>query len=98
MAPMSTARYSHSCTAIGSRIFVVGGRDSNYQAVDSVEVYDCTTDLWSTCTTPAEEGSMSESCLSAGSYGTLCEVTEEATTSPILSLLRNRFSEQGVRV
>ena len=29
MAPMATARADHSCTAIGSQLFVVGGVDSN---------------------------------------------------------------------
>ena len=84
LAPMSTARHSQSCTAIGSQIFVIGGIDSNYDPVDSVEVYDASTDLWSS--TSAEEG-----CELTGSYGIKCEVTEQATTSPILSLLCDRF-------
>ena len=37
---------NYSCTAIGSKIFVVGGSDRNYQEVDSVEVYDYCTGSW----------------------------------------------------
>ena len=123
MAPMSNARVGHSCTLIGSKIFVVGGKDSNrktldsvevydyctdswiiltpistaigsqifvvggvgsgYQAIDSVEVYDCSTDLWSTMAPMVRK--------SIGSYGILCEVTEQPTTSPIITMLHDRF-------
>ena len=65
-------------------MFVVGGTDSNGKPLDSVEVYDSTTDFWST--TPAEKGSES-----TGSYGLLCEVIERPTTSPILALLHKQF-------
>ena len=41
-------RTDYSRTAIGSKIFVVGGIDINEQSLDSVEVYDYCTDLWST--------------------------------------------------
>ena len=90
LAPMSTARHSQSCTAIGSKIFVIGGMDSNYDPVDSVEVYDFSTDSWST--TSIEEGSY---FVHVGSHGIMCEVTEQPTDSPILSVLHDCFlSEQ----
>ena len=31
MAPLATACSNHSCTAIGTQLFVVGGQDSNYE-------------------------------------------------------------------
>ena len=31
MPPLATARSHHSCTAIGTQLFVVGGQDSNYE-------------------------------------------------------------------
>merc|ERR1711865_613407 len=41
-------REYYSYTAIGSQIFVIGGRDSKYKPTDSAEVYDYCTGSWST--------------------------------------------------
>merc|ERR1712086_1234478 len=63
MPPMPTARCIHSCTAIGSQIFVVGGMDSNNKTLDSVEVYDYCTGSWSTMP-PMSTARHSHSCTS----------------------------------
>ena len=47
MAPLATARSYHSCTAIGTQLFVVGGHDSFGRDIrTSVEMYDSNTDQW----------------------------------------------------
>merc|ERR1740117_2092608 len=46
MPPLATARCDHSCTAIGSLLFVVGGDDSNDEAVSPSEMYDSSTSQW----------------------------------------------------
>ena len=45
---------------------VVGGRDSNSKMLDSVEVYDSSTDLWSTLS-PIPTGRKCHSCTAIGS-------------------------------
>ena len=36
LAPMSTARSNLTCTAIGSKMFIVGGRDSSKGAIHGI--------------------------------------------------------------
>ena len=66
LAPMPTARRYHRCTTIGSKIFVIGGRDSNQKPLDSMEVYDYNTGLWSTLA-PMSAHRYYHSCTASGS-------------------------------
>jgi len=47
MAPLQQARYRFAATAIGTQIYIMGGRirDDN-NALASMEVYDTTTNTW----------------------------------------------------
>merc|ERR1712086_201384 len=71
LAPMSTARGGHSCTstsctAIGSKIFVLGGYDRHGKLLDSVEVYDYCTGSWSSMP-QMSTARYSHSCTAIGS-------------------------------
>jgi len=44
--PMSIARDGHSCTPLGGKIYVIGGRAGRHRMLDSVEVYDPDTATW----------------------------------------------------
>merc|ERR1712086_855349 len=66
MPPLATARSEHSCTAMGSLLFVVGGADSNGEALASVEMYDTNTNEW-TSMPPLATACCGHSCTAMGS-------------------------------
>ena len=47
LAPMPVARGGATAQAIGNKIYVMGGMDPNGVSLDTVSVYDITTDSWS---------------------------------------------------
>jgi N-acetylneuraminic acid mutarotase len=50
LAPMPTARQEVAVAEVNGRIFVIGGFGPDSEAVDTVEVYDPTSDRWETRT------------------------------------------------
>merc|ERR1712166_773641 len=59
-------RYSYGCTAMGSSLFVVGGLESNYEKLVSVEMYDSSTNEW-TSMPPLATASSGHTCTAMGS-------------------------------
>jgi N-acetylneuraminic acid mutarotase len=47
MAPLATARSQPSAVALNGKIYVLGGFDNNSNFLDSMEIYDPTTNTWS---------------------------------------------------
>ena len=43
---MSTARRTHASAAVGGKLYVFGGRDSDDEFLSMVEVYDPASDSW----------------------------------------------------
>ena len=46
--PMPTPKGEHAVVAINDKIYVIGGHDASFTALDVVEVYDTKNDIWST--------------------------------------------------
>ena len=44
---MPTARYNLAVAASGTKLFAMGGKDSNRATVDTLEIYESATDSWS---------------------------------------------------
>ena len=49
LAPMPTPRFGHAAAALDGKIYIMGGRRSDFDdPLDAVEVYDPQTDTWRT--------------------------------------------------
>jgi len=66
LPPLVTARRGHTCTVMGSLLFVVGGFDRNDKLLASVEMYDSRTREW-TSLPPLATARCCHSCTAMGS-------------------------------
>jgi len=48
LATMLRPRFRHSAAAIGTKIYVLGGRDVNDNIIPNIDIYDTVADSWST--------------------------------------------------